>query len=333
MIMGANENESRPVALLSSINVVRGWQTHRDLIQHPDQTHPGASAQQPHPGLIRVCLVGRPRTMNARGTKPSSGKRTLKGARAQRSGGSSSGGNERRQPLLPSDDGEDDDDGGWQPGSPEPSRPASPDLQPAERTAPSMEEWLLEQGVAKSGIAPFVKQGFDSIESLVSARLTQADLREMGVEQMRVRKQIYHALPELRRGGAKGQQNTSQASGWQMHDKDDQSYWINPPTDADGNIITVDISLNIDILHSVSTVENCAYLLRRIRMPNKSHNLRLIMSLNSALCIHTGAVTSSFPSPSTGRTFGSSVGLKTRRMICRTGCGGRTWSSRGRWVK
>jgi len=119
MIMGANENESRPVAL-SSINVVRGWQTHRDLIQHPDQLQTRVQApvrQQPHPGLIRVCLVGRPRTMNARGTKPSSGKRTLKGARAQRSGGSSSGGNERRQPLLPSDDGE-DDDGGWQPGSP-----------------------------------------------------------------------------------------------------------------------------------------------------------------------------------------------------------------------
>lgn len=62
----------------------------------------------------------------------------------------------------------------------------------------AMEEWLLEQGVAKDGIALFTEQGFDSVESLVSAKLTEADLRELGVAQMRQRKRIYHALARER---------------------------------------------------------------------------------------------------------------------------------------
>jgi GTP cyclohydrolase IA len=61
-----------------------------------------------------------------------------------------------------------------------------------------MEEWLLEQGVSKDGVALFAEQGFDSVESMASARLTDADLRELGVGQMRLRKQVFHALARER---------------------------------------------------------------------------------------------------------------------------------------
>ena len=61
-----------------------------------------------------------------------------------------------------------------------------------------MEEWLLEQGVSKDGVALFTEQGFDSVASLVTARLTDADLRELGISQMRLRKQIFHALSRER---------------------------------------------------------------------------------------------------------------------------------------
>jgi GTP cyclohydrolase I len=63
-----------------------------------------------------------------------------------------------------------------------------------------MEEWLLEQGVPKDGVALFREQGFDSVASLVMARLTEADLRELGILQMRLRKKIYHALARERDG-------------------------------------------------------------------------------------------------------------------------------------
>lgn len=57
-----------------------------------------------------------------------------------------------------------------------------------------MDEWLLEQGVSKEGIVLFTEQGFDTVESLVSARFTDSDLRELGLTQMRLRKKVYHAL-------------------------------------------------------------------------------------------------------------------------------------------
>ena len=42
-----------------------------------------------------------------------------------------------------------------------------------------MESWLVERGVPQSGVAAFSAQGFDSVESLVKARLGEADLREL----------------------------------------------------------------------------------------------------------------------------------------------------------
>jgi GTP cyclohydrolase I len=76
-----------------------------------------------------------------------------------------------------------------------------------------MEEWLQEQGVSKAGVAQFKEQGFDSLESLVSARLTEADLRELGVEQMRLRKKVYHALGRERETTKGARRTTSAAAG------------------------------------------------------------------------------------------------------------------------
>ena len=64
--------------------------------------------------------------------------------------------------------------------------------------AGGMDEWLLEQGVSKDCVALFAEQGFDSVESIVSARLTETDLRELGVGQMRLRKKVFHALARER---------------------------------------------------------------------------------------------------------------------------------------
>lgn len=44
------------------------------------------------------------------------------------------------------------------------------------------------------------------------------------------------------------------------HDENDDAYWIQPPKDEEGGIVTVDVSLHIGMLHSISTVDNCAYV-------------------------------------------------------------------------
>ena len=41
---------------------------------------------------------------------------------------------------------------------------------------------------------------------------------------------------------------------------EDDTRWTQPPPPAEGHMIVVDMSVNIDMLHSVSTVDNCAYV-------------------------------------------------------------------------
>lgn len=75
-----------------------------------------------------------------------------------------------------------------------------------------MEAWLAEQGVAATGVAAFAEQGFDSVDSLISARLTEADLKELGLEQMRLRKKVFYALGR-ERDKLKALRRTSSAAG------------------------------------------------------------------------------------------------------------------------
>jgi len=75
-----------------------------------------------------------------------------------------------------------------------------------------MESWLVERGVPQSGVAAFSAQGFDSVESLVKARLGEADLRELGLEQMRLRKTVLHALGR-ERDAAKARRDAAKAEG------------------------------------------------------------------------------------------------------------------------
>jgi hypothetical protein len=60
--------------------------------------------------------------------------------------------------------------------------------------AVGFEQWLSRMGVPGDLVARFEAQGFDTIESVLEANLTETDLRELGLEQMRLRKRVHHAI-------------------------------------------------------------------------------------------------------------------------------------------